>query len=236
MTKLFLLTREPERNIVDMKTRFKDYPVRFVSIPLIEIVHSFQWSFERAEELEGYSWIFFVSPSSVNAFFETLEEYRKIDLSIASKIERILKFKYFAVVGPFTGKELMKYGYKIGFIPSKAYGKKLIDEWKNIYPNETRPLWIIGNKGNIKNYAKYGNYWQMYKNQCPFGSLEKLRKYMEKNIITDYFVSSPSIWSRFFYVMKDFPDYPPIDYYVLGNTTYEAIQRDLGKCANIKVI
>ena len=175
MTRLFLLTREPKKNIVDMKTRFKDYPARFVSIPLIEIVYDFQWSFEKVEELEGYPWIFFVSPSSVNAFFETLKEYIKTNSSMVSKIEQILKLKYFAVVGPFTGKEFVKHGYNIGFMPSNSYFKNLIDECVKAYPNEIEPLWIIGNKGNIKNYAKYGNYWQMYKNQCPLGSPEKLR-------------------------------------------------------------
>lgn len=236
MARNFLLTREDKKNNIDMNTRFKNLDVNFISIPLIEIIYDFKWSFEKLEELEKFTWVFFTSQGAVNAFFLTLEKYAKDNPKIENRIYEILMMKKFAVVGEFTGKALGIFGFKPEFMPSKASSKNLIEEWKRKFQTKDKILWVVGDNKIIEFSNEEIVYWKMYNNQCPIGNLDKLKKYMSKNIITDYFVSSPSIWSRFFYILKEFPNYPSIHYYVIGNTTYKAIKKDIGKDANVEIL
>ena len=235
MVRNFLLTRESDKNRVDIETRFKDLSVNFISIPLIEIIYDFKWTEKRLKELESFTWIFFTSQGAINAFFSTLEKHIK-NYDIEKNIEEILKYKKFAVVGKYTKFTLENLGYNANFMPTKASSKTLISEWEEEYSIDEEKLWIVGDIKKSEFLFKNTKYWKMYKNQCPYGNTYKLKKYMEENIITDYFVSSPSIWNRFFNILKEFPNYPPIHYYVIGSTTYNAIRKDLGKEAFVEIL
>lgn len=220
----FLLTRMADKNETDQQLRFAGIKAQFISMPLIEVVADFSWNHERLNELNRMDWIFFSSQYGVRAFFKTARAS-----SFFVDITKILKQKKFACVGRYTSEALKQEGYRASFVPSLANVDTLIDEWASHsdWAHETA-LWVNGDQLSQRHLDLAHRFmdWTMYYNQCPCGAKEKLVETLRQYVITDYFVSSPSIWHRFYEVAKSY-DLAGTTFYVLGKTTAKAILADI---------
>lgn len=220
----FLLTRMADKNEEDQNTRFSNVNANFVSVPLIEVVPDFDWNQNRLLELEKTDWLFFSSQYGVKAFFETVDHS-----CYQEQIRTIVKQLKLATVGQHTSQCLKIEGYEATFVPSQANLSTLIEEWQEHHEwDDDTGIWINGDqlahRFDMTNHEFID--WTLYHNQAPKGYEERLKSIFETHLITDYFVSSPSIWHRFYEVVKNYP-LNHIHYYVLGEKTAQAIRQDI---------
>lgn len=223
----FLLTRMDDKNQTDREKRFSEVEAQFISLPLIEVVSSFEWTDERLTELKQTQWLLFSSQYGVRAFFETAKQSHKW-----SEIKTIMGVKKIACVGKYTALALQKEGFETSFVPSVANIDTLIEEWMN--HSEWRcdhGIWVNGDQLTHRFDMDPSRFidWELYRNQCPIDAPIQLKELLQQVTITDYFVSSPSIWRRFYEVAKSFPAISHIHFYVLGKKTAQAILTDLPK-------
>lgn len=221
MKRIFLLTREDEQNKLDQATRFKGIDAEFISLPLIEYHYEFNWDLEKISKLSAFEWLFFTSQHGIRAFFATLSTVLS-----ASELQELLKDKRFAVIGEKSRKTLAGYGYSADFMPQNAAKKNLMLEWHQRF-SDTQKLWIIGDQVTARP-TDTDTYWQMYQNICLPKQQRLLTELLKQRQVTDYFVSSPSIWHRFYESYRLF--LTPMQFYCLGKTTAAAIMGDLGTC------
>lgn len=210
-----LLLREEKDNLIDQNKRFPSFS-KVVTCPLITFSYDFSWNLKKIALLKETPWLFFTSQHGVIGFFSSLRAYLAKE-----EREKILKNKKYAVIGKKTAKCLETYGYKADFIPQKATKEQLIKEWEHDFSGSK--IWLVGDL--VKETADPLNtYWTVYKNQLPKDSLEKLEKTLTSEI-THCFISSPSIWGRFYTVYKK--NIFPLKFYCLGETTEKAMKKDL---------
>ena len=220
----FLLTRMADKNETDRKVRFSHEKANFISLPLIEVVPDFEWTTDKVAELGRADWLFFSSQYGVKSFFTTVDQSR-YQKQIRTKLSQLK----IAAIGKYTNQCLQNEGYEATFVPSRANISTLIEEWQehDEWQND-HGIWINGDQLSHRMDMRPGMFadWTLYHNQAPKDYQSKLRSLLESTAITDYFVSSPSIWHRFYQVAKNYP-LMNIHYYVLGDKTARAIQADI---------
>lgn len=230
MKRVFLLTRQTEQNQRDQTTRFAHIEAEFISLPLIAFQNTFVWHQEQLNALAEFKWLFFTSQQGVRAFFTTL-----LQAVPKSELSALLADKSFAVVGQKSRQMLQKYGYQADFQPQQATKKTLLAEWQHQFPTvQTRRLWLVGNHAVLPE-TPTDCYWPLYRNYCPPHQLRALTTLLHQTRLTDYFVSSPSIWRRFYQIYQTIPQCP-LHYYCLGPTTAAAIHQDLGATIQLTII
>lgn len=225
MSNVLLLTRTKEKNEDDKRTRFSMFEGQIVTCPLIDIQYHFEWTANDIDRLKQVQWLFFSSQYGVRACFETLKQQ-----GLLSEVMPIIREKKIAVIGTYTKQVAESYGCDIIFCPRQAHVRAFIAEWEAIY-GDASGIWVNGDQ-LTHTFATHHHFfdWTMYSNCCPQHAEEQLYHLLEHYDITEYFVSSPSIWERFYTIAtKADMDLRHIQYDVLGKTTANAIKKVLPK-------
>lgn len=216
-----LLTRTAEKNKSDQKEHFAHYSGAIFSVPLIEIRPCFCWNENRLAELKASTWLIFSSQYGVHSFFQQSQQ-----TPLKEEIQQQLQSKKFACIGQKTAQALAHYGYSAHFIPPRANIRSLVQTWPKSAQKEEKVLWVNGDQlAHAYDLSPTkAKDWTMYQNCCPKGAAIRLRQVLQQEEITAYFVSSPSIWWRFYEISTSLISLDSLQYFVLGEKTAQAIR------------
>ena len=227
-----LLLRAQADNQKDRQQRFENYRGKIVECPLVKISVDFTWSEQRMLELERANTLFFTSKYGVKIFFhlcfkqkishQMLANYRYVCIGEQTK-EAILEVLT-PVQGVFVSKNLSAIKMEEEWLGKSS--KVILGEW----------LWISGNLSADLRYLDTFIQWRIYQNQAVSGYEQLLMSCLKQHNITDVFVSSPSIFERFYEIANECLQIESLRFFVLGETTTKAIQQKNPKIKKIQEI
>lgn len=135
--KRVLVTRAEEQAEA-LTRKLEEFGAETIKMPLIRIepVEN-EKSMEEAIDkilIQGYNWVVFTSVHGVRTFFERIQK-RNIEPSMLASLK-------FAVIGPATGEELEKHGFRLEAIPEKYTNEGLVEMFERMLKEseQNRPM------------------------------------------------------------------------------------------------
>jgi uroporphyrinogen III methyltransferase / synthase len=130
--KTIFITRS-RRQAEDLRIRLEAAGARVVEIPTIEIRprFDFDWVVERMRE---YDWVFFTSVNGVRIFLDRVQTVTGLKQPALPEI---------CAIGPATGAELKKYGYRVDLLPALFQAEGLIDEFLARHGGKVQGLRVL---------------------------------------------------------------------------------------------
>lgn len=227
-----LLLRMPADNQKDRQQRFKHYRGQVVECPLVEISVDFTWSEQRMVEFQRANTLFFTSKYGVRLFFHLCFEQEISQQTLAH-------YRY-VCIGEQTKKAILEVIAPVQevLVANDLSAVKMEEEWlaKSASISSGEWLWISGNLSADVRYPNIFTQWRIYQNQAVSGYEQLLISCLKQHKITDVFVSSPSIFKRFYEVANEYLQIESLRFFVLGETTTKAIQLTNPKIKKIQEI
>ncbi len=206
------ITRDAKQ-LVLLKQEADKRDIDIIPLPVIK-TKSLITAENQIPDLQDFDWLFFSSANGVHVFFEYLDKQL---LPHSIKI---------AVVGNKTADAIKSYGIDTHFQPTKAYGKNLFGEFKEMYNNE--PLRILYLRAEEINYDPRDLFFistiDYFEINCYKSEENAVNKSdIEKLTESDYLLfTAPSTVSSY----ENQFGKPKAKLIAIGNTTKDAIEHN----------
>lgn len=215
-----LLTRLVEDNVEDKKY-FEALGYCCVEQPLLRLSVN-QPSPQLIMDMGRGDWIFLTSQHSASFFFILFSAYYS-----SSELQK----KRFAVIGEKTAAVVTAAGLIPHFQSSKATKSGLFSEWLEQHPE---PVTIFYPKSSLadclgeESFPLNGHQLLtgiIYDNQFTDEQKKGLEEQLKEKSLAAVYLTSPSLWHRFYSVYRGQEVKSPLEFYCVGETTRQAIQR-----------
>lgn len=212
-----LLTRLLQDNLED-RIYFEKKGFKTVEIPLLTLKKRV-FSPVIQEKFIASQWIFLTSQHAADFLCQEVPK----DILITKKI---------AVIGTKTGAVIRKNNYRIAFQAPFPTKKSFFNTWAENY---LEPTTIFYPKSNLANKLGESALKQqghelatpvLYDNYFASARQQQLKKYLLTATIEAVYLTSPSLWNRFFSVFQECTGLVMPKLYCVGKTTAQLIARD----------